>query len=243
MVDFTILPVGDCGWNVCFGNVISPEINAKVYALDHKIAEKKLSGIVETVPSYCTLTVYYRPERLDGEKLRRMLSDMSMQLTAQGQQDKIIVEIPVAYGGEYGPDLAFVAKHAGLSEDEVIRLHSQPDYLIYMMGFQPGFPYLGGLPEALHTPRLTTPRTRIPAGSVGIAGGQTGAYPLESPGGWQLIGRTPVKLYDPTASSPILLDAGQYVRFAPISSDEFESIRKQADAGRYHPVVHREGVQ
>ena len=156
---------------------------------------------------------------------------------------KKIYEIPVCYGGEYGPDLEFVAKNADISVEEVIKIHSSKDYLIYMLGFLPGFSYLGGLDEKIHTPRLANPRIKIPAGSVGIGGAQTGIYPLESPGGWQLIGKTPVKTYNPDRKVPILFEAGDYIRFVPISQEEFEKIEKEVNEDKYECVVYIEEVK
>ena len=135
-----------------------------------------------------------------------------------GEEKKKVYEIPVCYGGEYGPDLENIAEHAGLSVEEVIKIHSSRDYLIYMLGFLPGFCYLGGLDERIHTPRLANPRIKISAGSVGIGGSQTGIYPLDSPGGWQLMGMTPVKTYDPEREVPILVEAGDYIRLYSSSS-------------------------
>ena len=149
-----------------------------------------------------------------------------------------VLEIPVLYGGEMGPDLPFVAEHAGLSEEEVIRIHSSTEYLIYMLGFTPGFTYLGGMSEKIATPRLKQPRVKIPAGSVGIAGTQTGVYPIDSPGGWQLIGRTPVKMYDPDRETPILPEAGQYIKFYPVTQEEYDAIRKEVDAGTFVLKTH-----
>ena len=159
-----------------------------------------------------------------------------------GETRKRIFEIPVCYGGEYGPDIANIAEHAGLSEEEVIRVHSSRDYLIYMLGFLPGFTYLGGLDERLHTPRLANPRIRIPAGSVGIGGSQTGIYPLDSPGGWQLMGMTPVKTYDPSREMPILVEAGDYIRFVPVDEAEYFRIKEAVDRGEYQCTVHEEEV-
>jgi KipI family sensor histidine kinase inhibitor len=150
-----------------------------------------------------------------------------------------VTEIPVCYGGEYGPDLERIAAHAGLSTSEVIRIHSGRDYLIYMMGFLPGFCYLGGLDERIHTPRLSSPRLRIPAGSVGIGGSQTGIYPMDSPGGWQLMGMTPVKTYDPARETPILVEAGDYIRFVPVSEAEYFDIKAAVDAGTYQVRVRK----
>ena len=145
-----------------------------------------------------------------------------------------VLEVPVLYGGEeMGPDLKFVAENAKMSEEEVIKLHSEPEYLIYMLGFTPGFTYLGGLNDAIETPRLKTPRVKIPAGSVGIAGKQTGVYPIDSPGGWQLIGRTPLKMYDADREKPILPEAGQYIKFVPIDRAEFDRIAAEVEKGTY----------
>ena len=152
---------------------------------------------------------------------------------AAGARKKKVFEIPVCYGGEFGPDLATIAEHAGLSEQEVIDIHTSTDYLIYMLGFLPGFTYLGGLDERIHTPRLANPRIRIPAGSVGIGGSQTGIYPMDSPGGWQLMGLTPVKTYDPDREVPILVEAGDYIRFVPVDRAEYDRIKTEVEQGTY----------
>ena len=167
-------------------------------------------------------------ERVDrqylySEQLKKELSGISVEESAGQETPHHVVEIPVCYGGSYGEDLKDVAAHAGLTEEEVIKLHSSVDYNIYMLGFLPGFPYLGGLDPKLFTPRLDNPRTKIPEGSVGIGGEQTGIYPLESPGGWRLIGRTPLKLYDPDREQPFLYQAGDYIRFVPITAEEYEA--------------------
>ena len=146
-----------------------------------------------------------------------------------------VVEVPTVYGGEFGPDLSFVASHNHLSEDEVIAIHSGTDYLVYMLGFIPGFTYLGGMDSRIATPRLSSPRTLIPAGSVGIAGEQTGTYPSDSPGGWQIIGRTPVTMYDMSKAQAALLKAGDYVRYVPIDESEFHRIK--ALGTDYVPVI------
>ena len=153
-----------------------------------------------------------------------------------------IFEIPVCYGGEYGPDLENIAKHANLTPQEVIDIHSSSDYLIYMLGFLPGFSYLGGLDERIHTPRLANPRIKIPAGSVGIGGSQTGIYPLDSPGGWQLLGLTPVKTYDPNREVPILFEAGDYIRFVPVSESDFTAIKDEVEKGTYTCTIHQKEV-
>ena len=156
-----------------------------------------------------------------------------------GQLDHIqippsdVLEIPVLYGGGAGPDLEFVAQHNNKTPEEVIKIHTSAEYLIYMLGFTPGFTYLGGMDESIATPRLKQPRVKIPAGSVGIAGSQTGVYPIDSPGGWQLIGRTPVRMYDPNRADPILPKAGEYIKFYAITQEEFDEIARQEAAGTY----------
>lgn len=171
------------------------------------------------------------------EEIRdRMQTILKIDVKADAARKKIY-EIPVCYGGEFGPDLDNIAQHAGLSPEEVIQIHSSRDYLIYMLGFLPGFCYLGGLDERIHTPRLANPRLKISAGSVGIGGSQTGIYPLDSPGGWQLMGMTPVKTYDPQREVPILVEAGNYIRFIPIDKDEFYRIKELVQSGQYQCTI------
>lgn len=217
-----ILPAGDQALVVEFGNEISEELNQKVQMLNKKITSLSVSGIVETVPTFRSLMVVYDPEEISFDKMKKILSDIQLDTDRPGSRERRVIEIPVCYGGEFGEDLTDVAAHAGLTEEEVIAIHCSKEYNIYMLGFLPGFPYLGGLDSRLHTPRLENPRTRIPAGSVGIGGEQTGIYPLDSPGGWRLIGRTPLKLYDPGREEPFLYGAGDYIRFVPITREEYE---------------------
>jgi len=173
--------------------------------------------------------VCYDPLITDYDLLSSRLEKLSKTVAPGKKSGGRLVEIPVCYGGESGPDLSFVAEHAGRKEREVIYIHSSRDYRIYMLGFLPGFPYLGGLDKRIHTPRLTAPRTKIPAGSVGIGGEQTGIYPMESPGGWQLIGRTPLKLFDVNGAEPPLYEAGDTIRFIPITSEEYHKIRLEQE--------------
>lgn len=202
--------VGATGVLCTLGDAISEAAGGRVAALARMAMT--LEGVTEAVPGYTTVLVHFDPLTATHEDIAARLRGLT--LKEGDRSPRRVVEIPVRYGGEYGPDLAFVAEHAGLSEAEVIALHSQRPYRIYMIGFLPGFPYLGGLDERLHTPRLDAPRTRIPAGSVGIGGQQTGIYPVESPGGWRIIGRTPLKLFDP--GRPPLYAAGDYIKFTPI---------------------------
>ena len=216
---------GDSGLLIEFGDAISPEINGKVRSFMAVLEMNPLNGITEVVPAYRSLLIIYDPARTSVPELERELLEIELKMTSMELPDPEIIEIPVCYGGVYGPDIENVAAHNKLKVDEVIRLHSEPDYLIYMLGFTPGFPFLGGLPNRLITPRLETPRVRVPGGSVGIANNQTGIYPIESPGGWQLIGRTPMKLFDPQKKEPFLLKAGACLKFMPISPDEFDLIK------------------
>ncbi len=241
MKNVKILAEGDSSLLIVFGNEISPQLNAKVSAMVRLLRSTKIEGIVGLIPSYCAILINYNPGILTFSEIRSRIENLLKIGETSGEvKQKKIYEIPVCYGGEFGPDLQNIAEHAGLSEEEVIRLHSSVDYLIYMIGFLPGFCYLGGLDERIHTPRLTTPRLKIKEGSVGIGGSSTGIYPMESPGGWQLMGLTPVRTYDPGRETPILLEAGNYIRFIPI--DEKEYYRIKADAGTYECKIHLEEV-
>lgn len=224
MADVRFLLTGDTSVTVEFGNEISTEINAKIRAFNIALQQSKIPGIVETVPTYRSLAVHYDPEAILYGPLVKKLKGLLGQLDSIQIPPSDVLEIPVLYGGEEGPDLEFVAQHAGKTVQEVIDIHTSTEYLIYMLGFTPGFTYLGGMSEEIATPRLKTPRVLIPGGSVGIAGAQTGVYPIDSPGGWQLIGRTPVRMYDPDRATPILPEAGQYIKFYAIDKAEYDRI-------------------
>ena len=228
-MDIDIRPVGACGVLAVLGSRISEETGARVAAFEQAVRRAHIAGVTETVPAFASLLVRYDPLRADYDGVSAALRTLAGELTAEGAQAGRTVDVPVCYGGTYGEDLPAVARHAGLSEEEVIRLHSGRTYRIYMLGFLPGFPYLGGLDERLFTPRLPSPRTRIPAGSVGIGGEQTGIYPMESPGGWQLIGRTPLCLFAPGRELPYA--AGDSIRFVPIDAREFERLAAREREG------------
>ena len=218
-----------------FGSEIDPEINALVHGTAAAIETSDIEGVLEMVPTYRSLLIYYDPLLVSLQQLQEQISGMAIG-EGETEHEYRIVEIPTLYGGENGPDLEFVAENAGMTESEVIALHSGTDYLVYTMGFSPGFPYLGGLDQNLHTPRLQSPRTLIPAGSVGIAESQTGLYPVASPGGWRLIGRSPLRLFDPYASPPTVINAGDRVRFVALEdAAAYDEIDRQVQDGTYVP--------
>jgi inhibitor of KinA len=231
------LVAGDAALIVEFGDAIDPAINRRVRGLFLAVDDARLAGVRDLVPTYRSLLVSYDPLQTTFAALSERLSSLDANLDDAHVPPPRVVEIPTAYGGAFGPDLGFVAAHNGLSEGEVVSIHSGTDYLVYMMGFSPGFTYLGGLSERIAAPRLETPRTAIPAGSVGIAQMQTGIYPVESPGGWRLIGRTPVLLFDPSHDPPVVVDAGDYIRFVPVGLDEYASTLDAVKQGAWTPRV------
>lgn len=226
---FRLLPLGDAAITVEFGNKVDPALNERVIAFADCLRAQGWPGLLDIVPTYRSVTIHVDPLCLDvmtlSDRLLQLCPTFSQPRTSSGTQHRI----PVSYGGEWGPDLEDVAAFANLSVTEVIRLHASAQYRVYMLGFSPGFPYLGTVPEPLAMPRLATPRTTVPAGSVGIAGSQTGIYPTSTPGGWRVIGRTPVALYRPANSKPFLLSPGDLVRFEPIGSEEFDRLRREYD--------------
>ena len=229
-----LLPLGDDGLVVQYGgDEISEAANAAVLALGRAVESRPPDGVVEVVPTYRSLLIVYDPLRTTAAQIRRTVEEIAARADPADLSPGRPIAIPVAYGGVLGPDLAAVAQEAGLSEPEVIALHSGGEYRVFMLGFTPGFPYMGTLPPRLRVARLASPRIRVPGRSVAIAGLQTGVYPIESPGGWRLIGRTPLRIYDPSRANPFLLEAGNRVRFVPISEAEYE--RDPEDAGASPP--------
>jgi inhibitor of KinA len=217
------VPLGDSALLVQFGETIDREVHNQVRQFAERMSEHPTLGRLELTTAFTTACVFYDPTCVSFADLCEQLQPLADKPNRRRTSAVRVVEIPVCYGGQYGPDLAFVAELNGLTEEEVISLHAGGDYCVYMLGFAPGFPYLGGLPEQIATPRHATPRAQIPAGSVGIAGNQTGIYPVETPGGWQLIGRTPLVLFRPREDPPSLLLPGDTVRFRSISSDEMQA--------------------
>ena len=234
------LPAGDRAVTVEIADAISPEINARVRRLALALERQGIEGLVDLVPAYRSLLVYYDPLRIDLPDLQARILNLS-ELEEVPLPPSRVVQIPTRYGGDHGPDMAFVARHTGLSPDEVAAIHASSDYLVYMVGFNTAFPYLGGMSAKIEAPRLETPRTRVPAGSVAIAQRQTGIYPIESPGGWQLIGRSPVRLFDPNREPPLAVGAGDYLRFVQIDEEGYREIEEQVRAGAYRLVVTEKG--
>ena len=218
---------GDCGLLVEYGDIIDPIVNNKVRSMAIVMEDNLPRGITEIIPTYRSLLIIYDPAITHPDRIKTALDKLETRLGDIQIPPPRTVEIPVCYGGEFGPDIDTVAETNRLTVAEVIKLHSQTEYPIYMVGFTPGFPFLGGLSEKLHTPRLETPRTLVPEGSVGIANNQTGIYPIASPGGWQLIGRTPLKLFAPWRENPFLYQAGDRLKFVSISTEKFAQIAEQ----------------
>lgn len=210
-----ILTLSDDALLIRLGEVIDPALNRRVHLLAAAVMLQPLPGVLECIPGYASLTVQYDPLRLTEAEARAWLERRLCLAEETAARPTRQVEVPVVYDG---PDLAFVAETCRLSPAEVIRLHSGALYTVYLMGFAPGFPYLGIVPPALRVPRLPTPRPKVPAGSVAIANAQTGIYPVESPGGWRLIGRTPLVLFDPERTPPFLFAPGDEVRFLPVGT-------------------------
>lgn len=231
MNEIRYYPQGDRAITIHFGNEIHKSIHQQVKAFTKFIESKPFPGMLEVTPSFTSVTLFYEPTKIEVktpnqspyEEVVKILKVKLSTLSLPTNQTSKIVTIPVCYGGEYGPDLQDVANYHHLTQQQIINIHSKQEYLVYMIGFAPGFPYLGGMSKEIATPRKATPRLTIPAGSVGIGGEQTGVYPIESPGGWQLIGRTPLQLFHQEAKQPSLLRAGDVVRFEPISPQQFDN--------------------
>ena len=218
---------GDRGLLVEYGDGIDPVVNNKVRSMAIVFEQNMPDGVLEIIPTYRSLLIVYDPADTSPDRLKETLDALENDLKDIQIPPPEKVEIPVCYGGEFGPDIDFVAESHQLKVEEVIQIHAEPEYLIYMVGFTPGFPFLGGLPDILHTPRLETPRTFVPRGSVGIANAQTGIYPVASPGGWQLIGRTPLTLFAPHRKNPFLYQAGDMIKFKPINPDEYNQLAEK----------------
>lgn len=225
----TVLPFGDAAIVILLGDVITIEAHHRVQTVTQILESAAPKGMVECIPAFTTVTVVYDYLAISydafAQDVRRLLASRS---DARIVRTSRLFEIPVCYGGELGPDLDFVASHNGLTAAEVITLHTQEDYLVYMIGFAPGFAYLGGMSDRIATPRRSSPRNKIPRGSVAIADRQTGVYPIETPGGWQLIGRTPLAFFRPDQKQPSLLQTGDRVRFESVDREHFDELARAA---------------
>jgi KipI family sensor histidine kinase inhibitor len=219
---------GDTLILVDVGSGISPAVNARAVALARALAAAAVRGVRDIVPAYASVGVHVDPLRFDQAALEAVVFTGWHEPAADGETR--VVEIPVCYGGAHGPDLGDVAAFAGCSEADVVARHTAGRYHVYMLGFLPGFAYLGGVDPSIGMPRRASPRPVVPAGSVGIAGGQTGVYPYESPGGWQLIGRTPVRMVDPGRPEPALLAPGDRVRFVPLADGLWDAATARTPA-------------
>ena len=221
---FRIRISGDRAIIAEYGDTIDERVNEKVRAVTAMLRQSSVEGIDLILPSYRSIGICFDPLVLSVSEIDNLLSGLESGLDTAAIPEARTVEIPVCYGGEYGPDIDFVAEHNGIDPEEVIRIHSAAPYRIFTIGFAPGFFYLGGLDSRLHTPRMETPRAMVPAGSVGIAETQTGAYPIDSPGGWRIIGRTPLRLFDASRPEPFFYQAGDSIRFMPISPETYRHI-------------------
>jgi len=234
-----LLDAGDAAFTVEFGDAVDPSLLAAVQALDAGIAREQaaggLPGLIETMPTFRSLTVFFDPLRTGRAELIEALQPLFTAAEHAPPVDGRHWRLPVCYDGEAGPDLDATAAATGLTPDEVVALHSGTEFRVYMLGFMPGFPFMGDLPERLRLPRRTEPRVRVPPGSVAIAGGLTAIYPWESPGGWHLLGRCPVRLFDPERDSPSLLAVGDRVRFAPVPTAEFRRLEAAVQAHEIDP--------
>ncbi len=218
--------MGDCSLIVELGDKINPEINRRISALTALLEENPLDGLIDIVPAYRSILVIYQPLKTNVRALKKWIDGIQEKVMEIHPPEPETIDIPVVYGGLYGPDLEWVAQYHKITPEEVIRLHTVNTYHVYMIGFMPGFPYMGELPEELETPRKETPRTAIPEGSVGIAQRQTGIYPVVSPGGWQIIGWSPLNLFNPNQDPPALLKSGDMVRFSRIDEEDFRNWKK-----------------
>ena len=233
--EYRIYPYGDVALIVETTQEISEESYRRIRCLSMLLKSEGPDAVRELIPAYCSLLVVYDPLEADYAEMEATVRAFAERAETVAPTERQVVRVPVCYEGNFAPDIQDVARHAGLSPEEIVNLHSSGTYLIYMLGFTPGFPYLGGMTERIAAPRKSSPRVKIPAGSVGIAGSQTGIYPQESPGGWNIIGRTPAVLFDPVREPPALFRAGQYIRFYPIDSRQYETLEREAARGAWMP--------
>lgn len=228
-MDYIFSPLGDQAIVIEVGQEISEEVQAKVRMVVQLLEDRPPNWMVEAIPAFTTIALFYDPVIALYETVETELKNLLQHGEEAADFEGRTVEIPVCYGGEFGPDLEFVAKHNGLTPEEVVAIHSGGTYSVHMIGFAPGFPFIGGMSEKIAAPRRDSPRLRIPERTVGIAGKQTGVYPIETPGGWQLIGRTPLRLFRPEDEVPSLLRAGDKIIFKEITEDEYRAWKEEDD--------------
>lgn len=226
--DFTILPGGDAVLLVAFEARLDAAVNARVVWLAHELRRAQVPGVRDIVPAFHSAAVYFDPLRTDVDRLTGRLEAIATASRHATIESVSVRDVPVCYGGIYGPDLEVMCEATGLTADEIVRRHATPAYRVFMVGFTPGFAYMGPVDPSIAVPRRATPRVRVPVGSVGIAGQQTGIYPSETPGGWMLIGRTPLRPFQPTRPKAFLLAPGDVVRFVPIDADEYRRLTTTA---------------
>lgn len=240
--DITIHPLGDAALVMKIADKVNPTVHKKIIHLLHIIESDPFPGLIEVVPTYTNITVFYDPIRVISETtfvesafetVHNIMINYLKKLEQTTPLKQKTIQIPVLYGGNYGPDLTYVAQNNGITEEEVVDIHSASNYLIYMIGFAPGFPFLGGIDRRITAPRKKLPRTKIPAGSVGIAGTQTGIYPIDTPGGWQIIGQTPRNLFLRNENNPSLLTCGDVLQFIPITEEEFKQYEAEEGEVRW----------
>jgi inhibitor of KinA len=232
---WSLQPMGDRCLIVQFESRVDPEINARVRSVAEHLLAHPIEGVVDVVPAFTTVAVHYRPEavhngppsELPYRRLCRSIESILAAGVTHTYASARVVEVPVCYGGEFGPDFDEVAGQCKLTPQQVIELHAASPHQVYMLGFAPGFPYLGGLDPRLEMPRRATPRTKVPAGSVAIAREQSAIYSIESPGGWNVLGRTPLRLFMPEADPPCLLRPGDNVRFVPVTGEQFKAMQQK----------------
>jgi inhibitor of KinA len=222
-----ISPLGDQAIIIELDKKIHPHIHQQIKSYEKAVEQNPFPGFIEMVLSYTTVTIFYDPLILSYQAICEKMIQLYNKVEESDVPSSRVIDIPVCYGGDYGPDLEFVAQHNNLTSEDVIRIHSEREYLVYMIGFAPGFPYLGGMSERIAAPRQANPRLEVPAGSVGVAGKQTGIYSLATPGGWQIIGRTPYSLFRSQEVPPSLLQAGDHVQFVPISAEEYQHLKRR----------------
>ncbi len=226
-------PLGDTAFLIKIGNDISTETHFKVQYFTKLLEDKNLKGIIEVTPAYNEILISYDPDIMNYKELIGELKKLEKKEITQNKESKRILYIPVCYEAEYALDIEIVASENSISINEVVKIHTSGEYLVYMLGFTPGFCYLGGMDQKIATPRKETPRVLIEAGSVGIAGKQTGIYPIDSPGGWQIIGKTPLELFNPECEPYFFIEPGNYLKFYGISKSEFERIKQQLEQNSF----------